>query len=101
MKSLLLRFYWIGFLLFSVSFFKTSRANVFESGKWNPTDDVPGFDTAVVKGKMVPIEFYAFGNQLSEDSYYLLQIVAFVSALVFAFCLLRLVWNTLLLQKSV
>ncbi|WP_210521922.1 hypothetical protein [Hymenobacter terricola] len=95
MKSLLLRFYWVGFLLFSVGFFKTSKANIFEAGKWTLTDDVPGFDTAMVKGKMVPIDFYAFGNQLSEDGYYLLQIVAFFSALVFAFYLLRLMWNAL------
>lgn len=95
MKSLFFRFYWIGFLLFPVGFFKTRMANIFESGKWTLTDDVPGFDTAIVKGKMVPIEFYAFGNYLSEDSYYLLQILAFVSALVFAFYLLRFVWNIL------
>ena len=92
---MLLRFYWVGFLLFSVGFFKTSKANIFESGKWTLTDDVPGFDTAMVKGKMVPIEFYAFGNHLSEDSYYLLQILAFVSALVFTLYLLRFVWNAL------
>ena len=95
MKSLFFRFYWIGFLLFSVGFFKTRKANIFESGKWTLTDDVPGFDTATVKGKMVPIDFYVFGNYLSEDSYYLLQILAFVSALVFAFYLLRFVWNIL------
>ena len=101
MKSLSFRFCWIGFLLFSVGFFKTRKANIFESGKWTLTDDVPGFDTAIVKGKMVPIEFYAFGNHLSEDSYYLLQILAFASALVFAFYLMRLVWNALCIQKTV
>ena len=50
----------------------------------------PALTQRWLKERWFLIEFYAFGNHLSEDIYYLLQILAFASALVFAFYLMKL-----------
>lgn len=91
--SKLLRFYWIGFLLFSIVFFQTDHADIFENGHWS-WDDAPGFDTSVVKAGYVPIKYYVFGTyNINPSGYYTLELIAYISILVFILYSIRFCWS--------
>ena len=70
--------------LFPIVYFESSRARVFLNGSWK-WQTVPGFDTAIVKSGSIPIEYYVFGFKIGGDSYYLLELLACFSVLLFAF----------------
>lgn len=80
--SRFLRFYWTAFLLFSIGFFQTNYASIFENGRWG-WEDAPGFDTSVVKAGYIPIKYYVFGSGVSQGNYYFIEFVACLSVIAF------------------
>lgn len=89
----LYRIYWLGFLLFPIIFFSTSRASLFEAGHWIDVGSAPGFDTTLVKSGTVPLKYWAFGFALNQSDYYLLEFFAFISILIFMGYLTIYAWR--------
>lgn len=88
-----LPFYWVGFLLSPILFFQTDHASIFGNGRWS-WEDAPGFDTSVVKAGYVPIKYYVFGrNSISQNGYYTLEVIAYISILIFAVYFIGFCWN--------